>query len=208
MLAARSPITHVVASEGLLLPAGQQRAPQVTLMPQPALNERVLIARDTELVFILVHLAKFSSTRVAWYLASSPGMGKTHFVWDLVEALADIDHDRFARAAQAAQLPRWHTVVESLKHSRVCVVSFNGLCAWSSTDDGFNKTYEEAPMAVFLPIYLRIFWCLRCNDGCDFGTFCNLINKMLRSNAVTVDEICREALDVLKFNQQSFSSRS
>lgn len=198
VLAARSPVTHEVASEGLLLPAGQQRAPQVTLMPQPARDERVLIARDTELVFTLVHLAKFTSTRVAWYLASSPGMGKTHFVWDLLEALADIDHDRFAQAAQAAQLPRWHTVVESLKHSRVCVVSFNGLCAWSSTDDGFIKTYEEAPMAVFLPIYLRIFWCLRCNDGCDFGTFCNLINKMLRSNAVTVDEICREALDVLK----------
>ncbi|KAK1862507.1 hypothetical protein I4F81_005075 [Pyropia yezoensis] len=197
-VAAHSPVTHKLGSARHLLQAGQQRSPSSLLMPHPQRDASLLIARDAELVGTLVALARLSTSRVAWYLASSPGMGKTHFVWDLTLAVADINNDRYAQAAEAANLPRWNEVVSTLKNSRVCVVTFNGLCAWSSTDTKFVDWGRHQPEAVLLPVYLRILWCLRCADGYDFGSFCGLIEEMLASKATTVDAIHLEALEALK----------
>ncbi|KAK1858118.1 hypothetical protein I4F81_000731 [Pyropia yezoensis] len=142
------------------------------LAPHPGRAAVVLIARDAELVVTLAHLARMSLTRVAWYLASSPGMGKTHFAWDLILAVADVNNERYALAAKAAKLPRLHDVASTLRQSR-------------------------GTEAVLLPVYLRILWCLRCADECDFERFCDFVQKMLASKATTVEAVYFETLQAL-----------
>eukprot|EP00170_Pyropia_yezoensis_P001334 contig_5909_g1338 len=114
-------------------------------MPHPQRDASLLIARDAELVGTLVALARLSTSRVAWYLASSPGMGKTHFVWDLTLAVADINNDRYAQAAEAANLPRWNEVVSTLKNSRVfCGLIEEMLASKATTVDAIHLEALEA----------------------------------------------------------------
>lgn len=76
----KQPVAAALGRLGALLPVGRPRSVDRVLAPVPARDPAGLISRNVEVVKTLAHLATMLSTRLAFYLASSPGMGKTHSV--------------------------------------------------------------------------------------------------------------------------------
>ncbi|KAK1862713.1 hypothetical protein I4F81_005280 [Pyropia yezoensis] len=196
LFAVKQPVAAALGDFGALLPMGRSRFVGTVLQPVPARDEGVLISRDVEVVKALAHVATMLNTRVASYLASSPGMGKTHFVWDLSVALANPDDERYAQAAGHLGISAWPNIVPSLRRTRLCIVSFNGACMWGRSDLGCLAMDHR--LAIFLPIYLRMLWYLRCVDSRCWDDFCGDVKALLDVGATTVQGVIEEALRALR----------
>lgn len=192
------PVACMLLQEGALLPTGQHRAPGSVLDPLPFRNADLLIPRDDEVVETVEHLWLMRGTRTASFMTSSPGQGKTHFIWDLLDALPELDTDKYHAVAQRAKVLSWTAVVDAFKDCGVCVLSFNGRAAWSSSDnDLIEKTVKSEPRAVYLPLYLRVLWFMRCADKMMWPQFSANVLRLLASKATTVQAIIDEAMQAL-----------
>lgn len=85
-------------------PANHDRSPSSTLIFVPDRDADVCIPRDDKVVRILLHVSIVRKARVASVVVSSPGVGKSHLTWDVVDALGSLDDPTFARAAMLADV--------------------------------------------------------------------------------------------------------
>lgn len=91
------PVTAALPSPHRL-PADHQRSPGSILVLVPDREAYVCIPRDDKVVQTLLHVSFVRNVRVASVVVSSPGVGKSHLAWDVVDALGSLDDPRFARA--------------------------------------------------------------------------------------------------------------
>lgn len=190
------PVAAMLNDQGALLSAGLQRSASSVLATFPVREEDLAIPRDVEVVQTCAHLSRLRrlrGTRAALYLVSSPGMGKTHFVEDLSVVLGALSDIRYAEAAARANLASWENTVSDLEGTRLCFVSFNGASLWGAWDEKFVKDVAAHPNKAFLPLYLRLLWCLRCAER-DWNWFVTQVHKLLTLNSSVVDTIIAEAL--------------
>ncbi|KAK1867243.1 hypothetical protein I4F81_009750 [Pyropia yezoensis] len=135
------PVAAMLNDQGTLLSAGLQRSASSVLATFPVREEDLAIPRDVEVVLTCAHLSRLTrlrDARAAWYLVSSPGMGKTHFLEDLSVVLGALGDIRYAEAAARANLASWENTVSDLEGTRLCFVSFNGASLWGSWDEKFK----------------------------------------------------------------------
>lgn len=180
------------------LPPGRQRSPGSVLSLVPDREEAVRILRDEEVVAALMHVAVVRNARVASMVSSSPGLGKSHWVWDAVEALLYLEDPRYFAAAERAGLASWQDAIDKLRGTRACVVTFNSASLWGDEDRTLMRDFATQPRALFLPIYLRVLWYLRCADALDWRSFCRLVGGLLASKQTTVEVVIAEALAALQ----------
>eukprot|EP00170_Pyropia_yezoensis_P001987 contig_8469_g1991 len=190
------PVAAMLNDQGTLLSAGLQRSASSVLATFPVREEDLAIPRDVEVVLTCAHLSRLTrlrDARAAWYLVSSPGMGKTHFLEDLSVVLGALGDIRYAEAAARANLASWENTVSDLEGTRLCFVSFNGASLWGSWDEKFVKDVAAHPTKAFLPLYLRLLWCLRCAER-DWNWFVTQVQKILTVNPSLVDAIITQAM--------------
>eukprot|EP00170_Pyropia_yezoensis_P004534 contig_18500_g4547 len=190
------PVAAMLNDQGALISAGRQRSASSVLATFPVREEDLAIPRDVEVVQTCAHLSRLRrlrGTRAAWYLVSSPGMGKTHFVEDLSVVLGALSDIRYAEAAARANLASWENTVSDLEGTRLCFVSFYGASLWGAWDEKFVKDVAAHPNKAFLPLYLRLLWCLRCAER-DWNWFVTQVHKLLTVNSSLVDTIIAEAM--------------
>ncbi|KAK1870288.1 hypothetical protein I4F81_012750 [Pyropia yezoensis] len=180
------------------LPAGSHRSPGSVLALVPARDEACRIRRDAEVVQVLTHLYDVAPKRVASVVASSPGTGKSHLVWDLEEALQFLDDPRLAAASTRVGQSSWQDVVEKLREWRVCVITFNSSSEWGSLDKLMMQTFAADPQAIFLPFYLRVLWYLRCGDAVTWNQFVPVVAERLENGPATVGAVISEAQAALR----------
>eukprot|EP00170_Pyropia_yezoensis_P004204 contig_17295_g4215 len=119
-------------------------------------------------------------------------MGKTHFLVDLSVVLGAVSNIRYAEAAARANLASWENTVSDLEGTRLCFVSFNSASLWGSWDEKFVKDVAAHPNKAFLPLYLRLLWCLRCGER-DWNWFVTQVHKLLTVNPSLVGTVITEA---------------
>jgi len=192
------PIAVSLARSQELLQPGRQRSPGSILTLVPGREDAVCIRRDTEVVKALTHVVVVSNARVGSVVAASPGVGKSHWVWDVVEALGSLEDPRYALAAEGAGLSAWPGAVGELQGARPCVVTFNSGSLWGKLDKTLIEEFSMQPGALFLPLYLRVLWCLRCVDGLDWASFVAIVLGLLGKQQTTASAIISEALAALK----------
>lgn len=195
LFAADYPVAAMLNDHGALLSAGHQRSAGSVLTTFPAREEDLTIPRDVEVVLTCAHLSRLeplTGTRAAWYLVSSPGMGKTHFLEDLSMVLGALRDSRYAEAAARANLASWENIVSDLEGTRLCSVSFNGASVWGAQDEKFLTDVAADPNKALLPVYLRVLWCLRC-AGRTWDWFVKQVHELLTVNPSLVDTIINEA---------------
>lgn len=158
-----------------LLPPGRQRSPGSVLSLLPEREDAVRIGRDADVVAALTHVAFTSNARVTSVVASSPGLGKSHWVWDAVEALLFLEDPRYFAAAERAGLASWQGAIDKLRGTRACVVTFDTLSLWGHQDRALMRDFWTQHGARILPIYLRVLWYLRCADALAWPSFCGLV---------------------------------
>eukprot|EP00170_Pyropia_yezoensis_P001816 contig_7750_g1820 len=200
LFAGDNPVAAMLNDQGALLPAGQQRSAGSVLATYPVREEDLVVPRDIEVVLTCAHLSRLeplSGTRAAWYLVSSPGMGKTHFLEDLSMGFGALRDIRYAEAAARAKVASWENIVSDLEGTRVCFVSFNGASLWGARDEDFVKDVVAHPKKVFLPAYLRVLWCLCCAQR-DWDWFVDKVHQLLAVNPSLVDTIINEAVRALR----------
>lgn len=180
------------------LPAGSHRSPGSVLALVPARDEACRIRRDAEVVQVLTHLYDVAPKRVASVVASSPGTGKSHLVWDLEEALQFLDDPRLAAASTRVGQSSWQDVVEKLREWRVCVITFNSSSEWGSLDKLMMQTFAADPQAIFLPFCLRVLWYLRCGDAVTWNQFVPVVAERLENGPATVGAVISEAQAALR----------
>lgn len=126
-------------------------------------------------------------------------MSKTLFVWDLAIALENLDDECYGWFAGNLGFASWRKVTHSLKRTRLCIISFHGASAWSSSDWTFvSMSSSGRPLAVFLPIYTRMLWYLRCADCRSWTDFCSDVQDLLNAKATTVEDVIAEALAIFR----------
>jgi len=199
LFATAYPVAAMLNDQGALLPAGQQRPAGSVLATYPLREEELVIPRDDEVVRACAHLSSqeaLKGTRAAWYLVSSPGMGKTHFLEDLSMVLGALRETRYAEAAARVNLKYWENIVSELEGTRLCFVSFNGVSLWSKVDEDFISDVAAHPNMIFLPVYLRVLWCLRCAER-DWDWFAAQVLQLVTASPGLVDVIINEATRAL-----------
>lgn len=195
LFAADYPVAAMLNDHGALLSAGHQRSAGSVLTTFPVREEDLTIPRDVEVVLTCAHLSRLeplTGTRAAWYLVSSPGMGKTHFLEDLSMVLGALRDSRYAEAAARANLASWENIVSDLEGTRLCSVSFNGASVWGAQYEKFLTDVAADPNKALLPVYLRVLWCLRC-AGRTWDWFVKQVHELLTVNPSLVDTIINEA---------------
>ncbi len=165
----------------------------------PDRDADICIPRDDKVVRILLHVYFVRNARVASVVVSSPGVGKSHLAWDVVDALGSLDDPRFARAAMLEGLSGWETARDELRGTRPCIITFNSGSLWGTLDQELMQTYlPSQPAAAYLPLYARVLWCLRCADGLDWDEFAQMILQLLEDGTTTASAIIRESRAALK----------
>ncbi|KAK1865231.1 hypothetical protein I4F81_007765 [Pyropia yezoensis] len=181
------------------LPPGRQRSPGSTLSLEPPRDDAVCIRRDAQVVRLLAHLSVMQEgVRAASFVASSPGMGKSHLVWDVLEAFQGLDDPRYADAAERTGFPLWSDVVNNLQGVRACVVTFNSSSKWDKRDLDIVDQCSSHPDGVLLPIYLRLLWFFRCANTVPWEGFMVRAAANVRDKVITVDGIVAEAIRALR----------
>lgn len=181
------------------LPADHQRSPGSILVLVPDREAEVCIPRDDKVVQTLLHVSFVRNARVASVVVSSPGVGKSHLAWDVVDALGSLDDPRFARAAMLADVSGWETARDKLRGTRPCIITFNSGSLWGPLDQELMHTcLPRQPAAAYLPLYARVLWCLRCADGLSWIHFARLVIELLEDGSTTVNAIIRESRAALE----------
>lgn len=181
------------------LSGNRQGSPGSTLALVPARDEAVRIRQDSNIVRLLTYLAVTrGEMRGMSFIASSPGLGKSHLVWDVLEALSAVDVARFATAADRAGHLAWPDVVRSLHGVRVCVITFNSASKWSGADRELIDECSSHAAGALLPLYLRVMWYLRCSHTLPWEALLRLVVELLAGGRTTVDAIITEALLALR----------
>lgn len=176
------------------LPPGRQRSPGGILVLVPSRDPELCIPRDDKVVRTLVHVATVRNARVASAVVSSPGIGKSHLAWDVVDALESLDSPRYADAAMVSGVPEWGDARDELQGTRPCVITFNSRSLWGRLDVQllyFNPSSQ--PEASYLPLYLRVLWCLRCADNLGWAEFAQMVIQHLEAGTTTAAVIIAEA---------------
>lgn len=187
------PVASSLASSERL-PPGRQRSPGRILVLVPGRDPELCIPRDDKVVRTLVHVANVRNARVASAVVSSPGIGKSHLAWDVVNALESLDSPRYADAAMVSGVPEWSDARDELQGTRPCIITFNSSSLWGRLDVKllyFNLSSQ--PEAAYLPLYLRVLWCLRCADNLGWAEFAQMVIQRLEAGTTTADVIIAEA---------------
>ena len=180
------------------LPAGHHRSPSSTLVLVPSRETAVCIPRDDKVVQTLVHLSNFHNPRIVSAVVSSPGVGKSHLVWDLVDALGSLDDARLATAAERAGVSGWRAARDDLRGTQPCIITFNSGSLWGSLDkELMDACLSTQRAAAYLPLYARALWFLRCADVLRWGDFVRLLINLLKAGTTTAAAIIQESLAAL-----------